>query len=42
MAASRIQRLDRVGIHLEQFMQLAPNAPERDAVMSVMRTLRGV
>jgi tetratricopeptide (TPR) repeat protein len=42
IAASRIQRLDRVGIHLEQFMQLAPNAPERDAVMSVMRTLRGV
>ena len=41
MAASRIQRLDRVGAHLEQFMQLAPNAPEREAVMSVMRTLRG-
>jgi tetratricopeptide (TPR) repeat protein len=41
MAASRIQRLDRVGISLEQFLQLAPNAPERSAVMSVLQSLRG-
>ena len=41
MAASRIQRLDRVGISLEQFLQLAPNAPERPAVMSVLQALRG-
>ena len=41
MAASRIQRLDRVGTSLEQFLQMAPNAPERSAVMSVLQALRG-
>jgi tetratricopeptide (TPR) repeat protein len=41
MSASRIQRLDRVAGSLEQFLQLAPNAPERPAVMSVLQTLRG-
>ena len=41
MAASRIQRLDRVGLFLEQFLKLAPNAPERSAVMSVLQALRG-
>ena len=41
MAASRIQRLDRVGASLEQFLQLAPSAPERAAVMSVLQALRG-
>jgi tetratricopeptide (TPR) repeat protein len=42
LAASRIQRADRLGIHFEQFLTIAPNAPEREAVMSIMRTLRGV
>jgi tetratricopeptide (TPR) repeat protein len=42
LAASRIQRLDRVAVHLERFLQLAPTAPERPAVESIMRTLRGV
>ena len=41
IAASRIQRLDRVGASLEQFLQMAPNAPERSAVMSVLQALRG-
>jgi len=41
MAASRVQRPDRVAIHLERFLQLAPNAPERPAVMTLMRTIRG-
>ena len=41
LAASRIQRLDRVAVHLEQFLRLAPKAPEGPAVMSIMRTLRG-
>ena len=41
MAASRIQRLDRVAVELEQFLQIAPNAPERAAVTSVLQTLRG-
>ena len=42
LAYSRIQRLDRVAAHFEQFLKLAPDAPERSAVMSIMRTLRGV
>jgi tetratricopeptide (TPR) repeat protein len=42
LAASRIQRLDRVAVHLGQFLQIAPNAPERPAVESILRTLRGV
>ena len=41
LAASRIQRADRLGIHFERFLQIAPSAPEREAVMSIMRTLRG-
>jgi len=41
MAASRLQRPDQVAIRLERFLQLAPNAPERPAVMTLMRTIRG-
>jgi tetratricopeptide (TPR) repeat protein len=41
MAASRAGRPDRVAIHFERFLQLAPNAPERSAVMAIMRTIRG-
>jgi tetratricopeptide (TPR) repeat protein len=41
LAASRIQRPDRMAVHFEQFLQMAPNAPERAAVMSIMRTVRG-
>jgi tetratricopeptide (TPR) repeat protein len=41
LAASRVQRPDRVAVHFGQFLQLAPNAPEHSAVMSIMRTLRG-
>jgi tetratricopeptide (TPR) repeat protein len=42
LASSRIQRPDRVAVHFERFLQLAPNAPERSAVTSILRTLRGV
>jgi hypothetical protein len=28
--------------HLEYFLKLAPEAPERTAVMSLMRSLRGL
>jgi tetratricopeptide (TPR) repeat protein len=42
LAWSRAQRPDRVAMHFEQFLKLAPNAPERSAVMSIMKTLRGV
>lgn len=41
LAYSRVKRPDRVAVHFEQFLKLAPNAPERAAVMSIMRTLRG-
>jgi tetratricopeptide (TPR) repeat protein len=40
-AFSRINRMDRAAEHFERFLKLAPGAPERAAVESVMRTLRG-
>jgi tetratricopeptide (TPR) repeat protein len=40
-AFSRINRVDRAAEHFERFLKLAPGAPERPAVESVMRTLRG-
>jgi len=41
LAYSRIQRVDRTAAHFERFLKLAPKAPERPAVESIMRTLRG-
>ena len=41
LAAARLKRPDQVAAHFEVFLKLAPNAPERGAVMSIMRTLRG-
>jgi tetratricopeptide (TPR) repeat protein len=41
LSYSRIQRTDRMGSHFQTFLKLAPNAPERPAVESIMRTLRG-
>jgi tetratricopeptide (TPR) repeat protein len=41
LAHSRMQRPDQVAVHFEVFLKLAPSAPERGAVMSIMRTLRG-
>jgi tetratricopeptide (TPR) repeat protein len=41
LASSRIQRIDRTALHFEYFLKLAPMAPERLAVESIMRTLRG-
>lgn len=41
LAASRLKRADQVAMHFERFLNLAPNAPERGAVTSIMRTLRG-
>jgi tetratricopeptide (TPR) repeat protein len=38
---SRLKRPDLVGAHFQIFLKLAPNAPERTSVMSIMRTLRG-
>lgn len=41
LTSSRMKRPDRVASHFEVFLKLAPNAPERGAVTSIMRTLRG-
>ena len=41
LAYSKIRRADRTAAHFEIFLKLAPKAPERPAVESIMRTLRG-
>ena len=35
------KRVDRMAVYFENFLKLAPNAPERPAVESIMRTIRG-
>ena len=40
-AYSRINRIDRTAEYFERFLRLAPEAPERAGVESLMRTLRG-
>jgi tetratricopeptide (TPR) repeat protein len=40
-AYSRIKRVDLTAERFERFLRLAPGAPERAAVESLMRTLRG-
>jgi tetratricopeptide (TPR) repeat protein len=37
----RANRPDRMAIHFEQFLKLAPDAPERPEVSQIMRTVRG-
>jgi tetratricopeptide (TPR) repeat protein len=37
----RANRPDRMAIHFERFLKLAPEAPERPEVMQIMRTVRG-
>jgi tetratricopeptide (TPR) repeat protein len=37
----RASRPDRMAIHFEQFLKLAPEAPERPEVLQIMRTVRG-
>lgn len=36
----RAKRVDRMAVHFEQFLKLAPKAPERPEVLSIMRTLQ--
>lgn len=38
---SRMKRPDMMGARFEVFLKLAPTAPERSAVMTMMRALRG-
>ena len=37
----RAGRPDRMAIHFEQFLKLAPDAPERPEVLQIMKTIRG-
>ena len=37
----KAKRVDQMAVFFENFLKLAPNAPERPAVESIMRTVRG-
>jgi tetratricopeptide (TPR) repeat protein len=37
----KAKRVDRMAVYFENFLKLAPNAPERPAVESIIRTVRG-
>ncbi len=37
----RANRPDQMAIHFDRFLKLAPDAPERPEVMSIMKTVRG-
>ena len=41
MAYYKAKRVDRMAVYFENFLRLAPDAPERSAVQSIMRTVRG-
>ena len=41
MNFNKARRVDRMAVYFENFLRLAPNAPERPAVESIMRTVRG-
>jgi tetratricopeptide (TPR) repeat protein len=41
LANQRLKRMAKTSEHLETFMRLAPEAPERSAVAAILRTLRG-
>lgn len=41
LASSRVKRIDLTAKNFQMFVKLAPNAPERPEVESILRTLRG-
>ena len=41
MAFYKVNRIDRMAVYFENFLKLAPQAPEGPAVLSIMRTIRG-
>jgi tetratricopeptide (TPR) repeat protein len=41
MSFYKAKRVDKMAVYLENFLKLAPNAPERPAVQSIMKTVRG-
>jgi tetratricopeptide (TPR) repeat protein len=42
MAYNKIKKMDRMAQHLARFLELAPNAPEREQVQQVLRVLKGI
>jgi tetratricopeptide (TPR) repeat protein len=41
MSFYQAKRVDQMAVYFENFLKLAPNAPERPAVETIMRTVRG-
>jgi tetratricopeptide (TPR) repeat protein len=41
MAFYKAKRVDRMAVYFENFLKLAPDAPEAPAVKSIMKTVRG-
>ena len=41
MSFYKAKRIDQMAVYFENFLKLAPNAPESPAVQSIMRTVRG-
>ncbi len=41
MSYYKLKRIDLMATHFEAFLKLAPNAPERPQVESIMKTVRG-
>jgi tetratricopeptide (TPR) repeat protein len=41
MAFYKAKRVDRMAVYFENFLKLAPDSPEKPAVQSIMRTVRG-
>jgi len=41
LASSRVKRIDLMANNFGLFIKLAPNAPERPEVESILRTVRG-
>jgi tetratricopeptide (TPR) repeat protein len=41
MAFYKVKRVDQMAVYFENFLKLAPDAPEKPAVQSIMRTVRG-
>ena len=41
MSFYKAKRVDKMAVYFENFLKLAPNAPERPAVQSIMKTVRG-
>ena len=42
LSYSRVKRPDQVVRHFEMFLKLAPKAPERSAVTSLLRAIKGL